>query len=117
MNKRITTLQSKIIKIESVNEDLDSMKVQHADYITQVDEITNRLISDESVAIENKEKIKKANIILSEYDTEVVADNFNTLTFSDKDFLSSVFPSNTYNLKKTLILSSSSFSISKNLDK
>ena len=80
LNKRITTLQSKIIKIESVNEDLDSMKVQHADYITQVDEITNRLISDESVAIENKEKIKKANIILSEYDTEVVADNFNTLT-------------------------------------
>ena len=80
LNKRITTLQSKIIKIESVNEDLDSMKIQHTGYITQVDEITNRLHSDETIAIENKEKIQKANTILSEYDAEVVVDNFNTLT-------------------------------------
>tara|TARA_R110002153_G_scaffold62551_1_gene168267 strand:- start:7168 stop:10344 length:3177 start_codon:yes stop_codon:yes gene_type:complete len=80
LNKRITTLQSKIIKIESVNEDLDSMKIQHTDYITQVDEITTRLHSDEAVAIENKEKIRKANTILSEYDAEAVTDNFNTLT-------------------------------------
>ena len=80
LDKRIRLLQSKIIEIESVNEDLNSMKIKHAGYITQVEEIGDRLYSDEAIAVENKEKIQKANTILGEYDTEVVTDNFNTLT-------------------------------------
>jgi len=80
LDKRITTLQSKIIEIESVNEDLDSMKTQHARYITQVEEITNRLHSDEAIAIENKEKIRKANTILEQYNISEVEDIFKILT-------------------------------------
>ena len=80
LDKRIRLLQSKIIEVESVNEDLNSMKIKHAGYITQVEEISNRLYSDEAIAVENKEKIQKANTILGEYDTEAVTDNFNTLT-------------------------------------
>jgi len=80
LDKRIATLQSKVIKIESVNEDLDSMKIEHARYNTQVEEITNRLHSDEAIAIENKEKIRKANTILEQYNISEVEGIFKILT-------------------------------------
>ena len=80
LDKRITSLQSKIIEIESVNEDLDSMKMQHAEYTTQVEEITNRLHSDEAIAVENKEKISKATTILEQYNVSEVEDTFKVLT-------------------------------------
>tara|TARA_R110000744_G_scaffold73536_2_gene147204 strand:+ start:22529 stop:25705 length:3177 start_codon:yes stop_codon:yes gene_type:complete len=80
LDKRITTLQSKIIEVESVNEDLDSMKIEHARYLTQVEGITNRLHSDEAIAIENKEKIRKATTILEQYNISEVEDIFKILT-------------------------------------
>lgn len=80
LDKRIATLQSKIIELESVNEDIDSMKLQYENYSTQIETINNRLLSDETVAEENKEKIRKANTILEEYDIPVIEHTFTLLT-------------------------------------
>jgi len=79
LDKRITVLQSKIIELESVNDDIDSMNIQYMKYGEQVEAINDRLYSDENVAIENKEKIKKATTVLSEYDIDAVSDNYNLL--------------------------------------
>jgi len=80
LDKRITTLQSKIIELESVNENIDSMKLQYKNYGDQVEAINDRLHSDEATAEENKEKIRKANTILNEYNIDEVNDNFILLT-------------------------------------
>ena len=79
LDKRITALQSKIIELELVNDDIDSMNIQYMKYGEQVEVINDRLYSDENVAIENKEKIKKATTVLNEYDIDAVNDNYNLL--------------------------------------
>jgi DNA repair exonuclease SbcCD ATPase subunit len=80
LDKRIVALQSKIIEIESVNDNLDSMKLQCSSYINQIEVINSRLQSDENTAIENKEKISKATTILQQYNLSEVEDTFNILT-------------------------------------
>ena len=79
LDKRITALQSKIIELELVNDDIDSMNIQYMKYGEQVEVINDRLYSDENVAIENKEKIKKATTVLNEYDIDAVTGNYNLL--------------------------------------
>ena len=79
LDKRITALQSKIIELELVNDDIDSMNIQYMKYGEQVEAINDRLYSDENVAIENKEKIKKATTVLNEYDIDAVNDNYSLL--------------------------------------
>ena len=80
LDKRITALQSKIIELELVNDDIDSMNIQYMKYGEQVEVINDRLYSDENVAIENKEKIKKATTVLEQYNISEVEDIFKILT-------------------------------------
>ena len=79
LDKRIATLQSKIIELESVNEDIDSMKVKYDNYSDQIEAINDRLYSDENIAEENKDKIRKANIILEQYNIPEVEDLYTSL--------------------------------------
>jgi len=79
LDKRIVTLQSKIIELESVNEDIDSMKLTYKNYGEQIEAINDRLHSDETTAEENKEKIRKANTLLQQYDIPNIESIFNKL--------------------------------------
>jgi DNA repair exonuclease SbcCD ATPase subunit len=79
LDKRINALQSKIIELESVNQDIDSMDLQYKNYSKQIEVINDRLHSDESIAILNKEKILKATTILEGYDIQEVEDLYSTL--------------------------------------
>jgi len=80
LNKRITALQSKIIELESVNQDIDSMDQQYENYSKQIEAINDRLHSDENIAVENKEKISKANTILEGYDIQEVEDIYTAVS-------------------------------------
>jgi DNA repair exonuclease SbcCD ATPase subunit len=79
LNKRITTLQSKIIKLESVNNDIHAMQAQHVIYNNQIQIINNRLISDENTADLNKEKMHKAAEVLQEYNILDIENSYNLL--------------------------------------